>query len=171
MTQNYHFLFSYHCWSIRKIITHLEQFPATLLEAPVKNVFPSLLHTLEHIVSADQLWLSRIHASLLPLAENNFYIQKPITDTLTPGITLAILRDRFEQIFAGYIHLFEKVGDTTPVITYQNLSNVSLEDTLLNLIQHVVNHGTYHIGNISGILRQLGESNTATDFTLYTRNL
>lgn len=172
MTHNYRLIFSYHSWSIRKLISHLEQLPAGLLEEPVKNVFPSLLHTLEHINTADQLWLSRIIASLFPQAENTFYIQKPTTDQLTQGVTLATIKERFEQIFTGYMQVFETIGeDAAPVITYRNLSDIPCEYTLPILIQHVVNHGTYHIGNISSNLRQLGEASTPIDFTLYAQGL
>ena len=34
-------------------------------------------------------------------------------------------------------------------------------------MQHVVNHGTYHRGNITAMIRQLGHSSTMMDFVLY----
>jgi uncharacterized damage-inducible protein DinB len=34
-------------------------------------------------------------------------------------------------------------------------------------MQHVVNHGTYHRGNITAMLRQLGSKGISTDFIFY----
>ncbi|MGQ0439466.1 DinB family protein, partial [Bacillus sp. B-TM1] len=42
-----------------------------------------------------------------------------------------------------------------------------LETSILELVQHVVNHGTYHRGNITAMIRQLGHSSTMMDFVLY----
>ncbi len=36
-----------------------------------------------------------------------------------------------------------------------------------DVVQHVVNHGTYHRGNITAMLRQLGHAGAQTDYTLY----
>ncbi|WP_379865959.1 DinB family protein [Laceyella putida] len=38
---------------------------------------------------------------------------------------------------------------------------------LSELVQHVVNHGTYHRGNITAMLRQLDNKGTFTDFIFY----
>lgn len=35
------------------------------------------------------------------------------------------------------------------------------------LVPHVVNHGTYHRGNITAMLRQMGYASTSTDYGLY----
>ncbi|MEK3724277.1 DinB family protein [Paenibacillus sp. FSL H8-0034] len=38
---------------------------------------------------------------------------------------------------------------------------------LVELVQHVVNHGTYHRGNITAMLRQLGHKGVPTDYIFY----
>jgi uncharacterized damage-inducible protein DinB len=42
-----------------------------------------------------------------------------------------------------------------------------LETRSSDLVQHVVNHGTYHRGNITAMLRQLGHPGVMTDYVLY----
>ncbi|WP_308201712.1 DinB family protein [Priestia megaterium] len=42
-----------------------------------------------------------------------------------------------------------------------------LETRLSDVVQHVVNHGTYHRGNIIAMLRQLGHPGVMTDYVLY----
>ncbi len=41
------------------------------------------------------------------------------------------------------------------------------ETSLSEMILHVVNHGTYHRGNISAMLHQLGDSSVMTDYAFY----
>jgi hypothetical protein len=42
-----------------------------------------------------------------------------------------------------------------------------LETPLSELVQHVVNHGTYHRGNITTMLRQLDHASVLTDYAFY----
>jgi uncharacterized damage-inducible protein DinB len=35
------------------------------------------------------------------------------------------------------------------------------------MILHVVNHGTYHRGNITAMLRQMGYASVPTDYGIY----
>ncbi len=42
-----------------------------------------------------------------------------------------------------------------------------LETQLSELVQHVVNHGTYHRGNFTTMLRQLGHQGASTDYIFY----
>ncbi len=41
----------------------------------------------------------------------------------------------------------------------------------VDYIQHMVNHGTYHRGNVTAMLRQLGYAGTPTDYAYYLYNL
>lgn len=41
------------------------------------------------------------------------------------------------------------------------------ETSLSEMIMHVVTHATYHRGNITSMLRQMGHASVTTDFTRY----
>ena len=43
----------------------------------------------------------------------------------------------------------------------------TLESTYADIILHVVNHGTYHRGNVTAMLRQLGHPGVPTDYVYY----
>ena len=53
------------------------------------------------------------------------------------------------------------------LISYENLKGEQWEYSLGHMLQHVVNHSTYHRGQIVTMLRQLGAGATSTDFLLY----
>ena len=52
-------------------------------------------------------------------------------------------------------------------IAYENLKGERWEYSLGHMLQHVVNHSTYHRGQIVTLLRQLGAAGVSTDFLLY----
>ncbi|TKI85842.1 damage-inducible protein DinB, partial [Bacillus cereus] len=59
------------------------------------------------------------------------------------------------------------IQDVNAVFVIENPYVGKLETSILELVQHVVNHGTYHRGNITAMIRQLGHSSTMMDFVLY----
>lgn len=113
-----------------------------------------------------------------------------IADTIWLG---TIVEKNFDEVKTSALHLSEKIKDTTLQEMEQLFLTLSedyqvffareenlekalspehphfgrLETTVLELIQHVVNHGTYHRGNITAMLRQLGYTGTSTDYIFY----
>ena len=53
------------------------------------------------------------------------------------------------------------------VIEYVNTRGESFAYPLWQMLQHVVNHSTYHRGQITMMLRQLGATPVATDFLVF----
>ena len=53
------------------------------------------------------------------------------------------------------------------VISYVNLKGDTFAYPLRRMLQHVVNHATYHRGQITTLLRQLGATPLSTDLLLY----
>jgi len=52
-------------------------------------------------------------------------------------------------------------------IGYENIKGEHWEYPLGHMLQHVVNHSTYHRGQVITMLRQLGANAVSTDFLLY----
>jgi uncharacterized damage-inducible protein DinB len=42
-----------------------------------------------------------------------------------------------------------------------------MKTSVSELVPHVVNHGTYHRGNITAMLRQMGYASVSTDYGIY----
>ena len=52
-------------------------------------------------------------------------------------------------------------------VTYQNLKGDTLRFPLGALFLHVVNHSTYHRGQVTTLLRQLGAQPVSTDLAVF----
>jgi uncharacterized damage-inducible protein DinB len=56
-----------------------------------------------------------------------------------------------------------------PVI-YTNTKGERFRNSIREIVYHIVNHGTYHRGNIAAMIRQLGYQGVSTDYIYYLRN-
>jgi len=70
--------------------------------------------------------------------------------------------------------LLDYVNGLTPaeidrVLEYRNLKGTVFHDPIGNILQHLVNHGSYHRGQITTLLRQLGATPVSTDMIGFYR--
>jgi len=120
--------------------------------------FGSVRDTLVHVVSAEWIWLSRWKRAT-PQA---MWDAKDFPD-------LASVRDRWEELQR---ELAEFVARQTPeslavVCPYKNTKGEALAYPLWQLMIHMPNHATYHRGQVTTLLRQLGAQPVATDFVVW----
>lgn len=151
-------LFEYNAWANARVLGAVEPLSSEEFLRDLKNSFPSVRDTLAHILGAEWIWLRRWHgdspSALMTAAE-------------FPNV--ASLKDRFAAIererrtFLG--SLFEE-RLATP-FTYRDLAGNAHTLLLVHSLQHVVNHGTYHRGQVTTMLRQLGKKPVGTDMSRF----
>ncbi|MQA90344.1 MAG: hypothetical protein GEU90_08915 [Gemmatimonas sp.] len=59
--------------------------------------------------------------------------------------------------------------DLQRVVAYQNTAGAAFESTFWQMARHVVNHSSYHRGQVATLLRQLGHRPPATDLIAFFR--
>ena len=151
-------LYEYNSWSNQR---SLEACAALSNEQFTRNLgssFPSGRDTLVHILGAEWVWLERWHG------------RSPAA--LPPGMEfpdLASVRARWADVGRGLKDFVAGVSDADLrcVIEYRNFKGNTFAYPLQEMMQHVVNHGTYHRGQIAGMLRQLGAKPRSTDLLRY----
>lgn len=60
-------------------------------------------------------------------------------------------------------------GDFAKIINYQTTSSVAFQTKLNDILTHLINHGTYHRGQIVQLLKNERETLPATDYILWVR--
>ena len=85
--------------------------------------------------------------------------------------THAALRARWRQLEGDQREFVRRLteADLDRVVSYQTLKGDPFSDPLAKLIRHVVNHATYHRGQVVTMLRQLGIEPPHTDLIIYYR--
>lgn len=84
---------------------------------------------------------------------------------------LASLRARWQKIDGDLNAFIQKLSaaDLDRVVEYKNTKGHAFSNPMCQMLQHVVNHGTYHRGQITTMLRQLGATPVATDLIAFYR--
>jgi uncharacterized damage-inducible protein DinB len=130
-----------------------EQFTADL-----KSSHRSVRDTLAHTLAAEWIWLERWKGTS-PKA------------LLNAGDfpTIESLRTRWSQVENEYSEFLGGLTDDSlgNVIAYTNTRGERWEYPLISMIQHLMNHSTYHRGQITTMLRQLGADVSPVDLLVF----
>lgn len=153
-------LFAYNRWANARFVEAVAALGDEQRRQRIESSFPSILETLAHVVGAEWVWLRRW------LGENPTAFP-PWLD----GASFDQLRSRLATIEderEAYLEDLED-GDLERELAYATLDVTPHRNRLADLFRHVVNHSSYHRGQLTTMLRQLGAVPPATDLVLYLR--
>jgi uncharacterized damage-inducible protein DinB len=153
-------LYDYNAWANRRSIEAASALTAEKFVQPMGSSFGSVRDTLAHIWGAEWIWLERFQGrspSSLP-------------DT-TQFQDMASLRERWDELEARLLSFARGLSqaDLERVFEYKTLKFGVYRNPLWESMQHLVNHGTYHRGQVTTLLRQLGAQPIATDLMHFYR--
>lgn len=153
-------LVGYGCWANALMFDAIAGLTEEQFGASVASSFPSVGATLAHLVGAEWVWLRRWLGES-PTAVPA-WAAKP---------NLADLKAQLATVEAGRARFLSGLSDTDldRVVSYRNMAGQSYAEPLGDLIRHVVNHSTYHRGQVATQLRQLGVKPPGTDLIAYLR--
>lgn len=155
-------LYEYHVWANEKVFERLLEVPEGVSEQEVQSVFPTITQTLAHIFLTDFVWL-------LAMKGETYEEVGPKVGALSQevkGKNVQELRKLFADSAQQFRDFFGQISmEDTKAYTHPALGTVHAR--YADIVQHVVNHGTYHRGNISAMLRQLGHAGASSDYIFY----
>ncbi len=132
MTDNLAALFDYDLWANRLWAEYLVVLGRP---EPESSIF-------RHIFAAQEAWLARIDG------------QSP-SEMPTPEADEATMR----RLHGGWVEVLAS-RDHAEVIPFRRTTGEEYEATIGDIARHVINHGTYHRGELRGMARAAG----VTDF-------
>jgi len=148
----------YNLWANKKTTNLLSSLADDVVSRPIFNSFPTIKDTLKHLHYAESIWLQRIKLDELT--------QIPWPDTHPTSEQLYTDLVRASEDLKNYVfHIEEDLGRTVSFITGEG---ASLSNTIEKIIYHVINHSTYHRGQVITMLKQLGiKEAVSTDLYYY----
>lgn len=153
-------LFDYNTWANRRALGAAEKLAAEEFTRPMGSSFSSVRDTLAHIYGAEWIWLERFQGrspSALPRAAD-FPHSRSLRDCWLAH------DERLHRFIAGLGQ-----EDLDREMEYQTLRFGIYRNPLWQSMQHLVNHGTYHRGQVTTLLRQLGAQPILTDLMHFYR--
>ena len=141
-----HLLIDYNYWARDRVLDAVGAITPEQFLRPMGNSFGSVRDTIAHICAAERIWITRLKGEKLQ------GIQKP--DRL-PDVDAA--RKEWVELEVEMREQLARLGPNAVerTIEYQDLRGTDQADPLWQMLQHMVNHGTYHRGQITTMLRQL----------------
>jgi uncharacterized damage-inducible protein DinB len=150
----------YTYWASDRLLDAARPLNEDELTRDLDSSFGGVMGTLVHIFQADRIWLSRVSGA------PRYALGEP-----DETWTIDSLQSAWVDVHLGWIDWVGGVSDVSQVLDYVNLAGKANQLTLWQVVFHVVNHGTYHRGQITTMLRQLSYTPVSTDLHSYYQSL
>ncbi|QSO54779.1 DinB family protein [Alicyclobacillus curvatus] len=155
-------MYHYHVWANTRVFDHLAQLPADVLRAPLQSVFPTIADALAHMYIVDNLWLTAMSGQAADI-----YRLLPTWEEEVKDATVDTFQSRFSEVAGRYEMFLAHQKDLQSISEYPHPRHGTLRASYSDIVHHIANHGTYHRGNITAMLRQLGHAGPSTDYVFY----
>lgn len=155
-------LYEYDRWANYRVLQAARFLGAGEFARDLSGSFRSVRNTVVHIIRGEWIWLtywkeppvsSAMLADLVARADVLF------NPNLFPDV--AALQPKWAEVEKEQIDF---VKDVTNELLNQMLPFRATRVKLAHLMQHVVNHSTYHRGQVALLMRQLNAEPASTDF-------
>jgi uncharacterized damage-inducible protein DinB len=153
-------LYDYNAWANRRVLEAASALTNEQFTKPMGSSFSSVRDTLAHIWGAEWVWLER------------FQGRSPTSLPDTAQFKgLASLREKWAEQEARLLAFVGKLTseDLNRVMEYKTLKFGVYRNPLWQSMQHLVNHGTYHRGQVTTLLRQHAAQPLLTDLMHFYR--
>jgi uncharacterized damage-inducible protein DinB len=139
-------MLDYHYWARDRMLDALEALSSEQYNKDLGSSFKSIRETVVHTYAAEWAWCSRWHGTS-PAA---LLSSEPFPD-------VASIRRAWSENEARVRAFTDGLGDSgiDRVIEYKMLNGSSGSSPFWQMLQHVVNHASYHRGQVTTMLRQL----------------
>ncbi len=151
-------LHRYNSWATEQVLDAVSRLPQADFTRDLKSSHGSIRDTLTHLIWGEWIWLQRWKG-----------VSPTIVFSAADFPNVESLRGQFQTVAAERAAFLEDltIERLPQVIEYRNVKGQIWRYPLWQQLYHVVNHSTYHRGQVATMLRQLGAAPTPTDFLVY----
>lgn len=153
-------LFDYNTWANHRSLQAAGALSQEQFTKPLASSFSSVRDTLVHICGAEWVWHERFEGRS-PSAIPDFSALQSV-DTLSEHWTAQ------ESKLLAFVRRITQ-ADLDAVMEYKTINFGVYKNPLWQSMQHLVNHGTYHRGQVTTMLRQLDAKPILTDLMHFYR--
>ena len=156
------FMFQYNAWADRRMLDACAALNNEQFTRNLGSSFSSVRDTVVHLYGAEWVWNERFNG------------RSPSALVSGAGFPdLASIRGKLEEMDQFYIDYVSKMTqkDLDQVIQYKVFTGQEFSNPLWQSLHQLTNHASYHRGQITTLLRQLGVKPVSTDLIMYYREL
>lgn len=151
-------LYAYTRWADARMLGAAAQLSNEQFTRDMGSSFGSIRDTLVHILAVHWVWVSRWEG-----------VSPREMPREWKECTLVELRRAWQEVEARQSSYLAGLSesDLDRVLRYTNTAGQPFAMTMTRVLRHVVNHATYHRGQLATMFRQLGLKPPSTDLFLY----
>ncbi len=152
----YQLMATYNQWMNQRLYAVCAQIPDTVRKQEMGAFFKSIHGTLNHLLWADQVWLSRFTdrpSPRTPLGQN-------VCDRFD---TLRQKRDELDRFIVDWADQLDPNWLLQPFEYTSMVDGVTRRIPTWVLVTHLFNHQTHHRGQVTTLVKQLGFDPGVTD--------
>ena len=155
-------LYDYNAWANRRTLEACAALTPEQFLHDMKSSFASVRDTLAHIYGAEFIWLERWNSRVPSGLPNPADFP-----------TFESIRSKLTEMDRDLIEFVSGLAPETLLrdLHYKLMNGTAQSGRLGPMLQHLANHGTYHRGQVTTMLRQLGLKAASTDLIYYHREL
>ncbi len=151
-------LFQYNTWASRRTLDACAALSAGEFTRDLHSSFASVRDTLVHLMLVEWLWLERWHGR----SHSTYPSEKEFPD-------LAGVRARgreIEENLQQFVSALTQDG-LNHRVEYKTTKGIPHSNAMWEMMLHLVNHQTYHRGQLATLLRQMGHKPNAEDMAVF----
>jgi uncharacterized damage-inducible protein DinB len=159
---DFNLLFDFNSWANARTRQAVESLPEEKLYVDMKNSFGSIHDTLFHIVVAEDIWLQRLQG-----AERGIFMKQEEYPAY------AAVTEKWNDVEKQFSQFLETVTEEYLLqdLVFYTQKGEKVSQKVWMSLQHLVNHSSYHRGQITTLVRQAGGTPVATDLIFFYRQM
>jgi uncharacterized damage-inducible protein DinB len=156
-------MYNYHSWANQTLLGHINNLPPNVLHQDLNSSsYRTIAHAFSHLYAVDTMWYMVLTGTSMreALAQTYAMNENVLESAESYAIKFAELSEQYKQWLSSQADLEQTIVLDNPYVGIR-------ETRLSEIVLQVANHGTYHRGNVTTMLRQLGHASTMNDYALF----
>ena len=154
-------LLNYDAWAHEQVKGHALNLNEEQFHRDLGDGVGNLVGKLKHLLWAEEVWMRRVKG------------ESPDSSLSVPDFgSPTALYEHWDAARNGHFSRLRSEIQANPgkIISYQTTRGESHEQPLWQIAMHVVNHGTFHRGQVSSMMRRLTGNPVPLDMILFHRS-
>ena len=149
------FIYEYDRWANSRLLQMVSRIGPENLNKQLGSSYGSIKDTLTHILSCESDWLMRWKG----ITPNTIVQPSEFPDFQS-------IQEKWMEVENDQRNFVSKLSDEVlqEPVTYEDMEGKTYDYPLWQMIHHLVNHSTYHRGQVVTMLRQIGADAISLDF-------
>ncbi len=152
----------YNAWQNTQLSPVVEAMPEAELTADRGAFFGSIFATLNHLLWADRMWMSRFDAAFTP-PEGGIRESVELTPTISVWSAERFRMDGRIRLWADDL---DTVGLRGNLTWYSGAAGREMKKPMALCVTHFLNHQTHHRGQVHAMLTAAGQAAPVSDLFL-----